>query len=59
MTTLAKWIALTEAFDAIPDEDKNDALQRLAFRFFQSAAAETERIEPAWAREIDESDGVQ
>lgn len=57
--TLEQWIALKEAFDAIPEHEQNEALQKLAFRFFRQAAEEAERKEPAWAREIDESDGVQ
>lgn len=56
--TLEQWIALKDAFDAIPENEQNDALQRLAYRFFRNAAEQAERIEPAWAREIDESDGV-
>ena len=57
--TLEQWIALKDAFDAIPENEQNDALQRLAYRFFRNAAEQAERKEPAWAREIDESDGVQ
>lgn len=56
--TLEQWIALREAFDAIPDEHKRDALNKLSFRFFRQAAQNAERREPEWAREVDESDGV-
>lgn len=56
--TLEQWMALRDAFDAIPENEQNEALQKLAYRFFRQAAQDAERREPAWAREIDENDGV-
>lgn len=57
--TLEQWLTLREAFEAIPDNDKNNALHALALKFFRQEEKIAEGIEPEWARDIDESDGVQ
>ena len=36
--TLEQWIALKDAFDSIPEHEQNEALQKLAFRFFRQGA---------------------
>lgn len=54
MVTKEQWTALTEAFDAILEEDRLGALMELARR-----PRGYDYVEPEWARDLDETDGVQ